>query len=287
MNAIEISGLCKKYPGFSLNNVSFSLPQGSVMGLIGENGAGKSTVIRLILDMIKSDGGDIRVLGKSNRHGFEITKQDIGVVLGEQVFSPKIRISQINKVMKEAYRTWDSGLFNQLLNRFRLVPRSRYGNLSLGMKMSLSFVIALAHRPKLLIFDEPTNGLDPVARDEVVRLIFDYTRSEDRSVLISSHIVTDLEKVCDYIAFLHHGSLLFCQDKESIYEQYGIIQCTEEQSYRIPAECVVGREDGPYSVTLLVRRNEMLPDIKIEKADIERMFVLIMKNGKNDTPVNF
>ena len=286
MNAIEITNLSKNYPRFRLNNVSLSLPQGSVMGLIGENGAGKTTLIRLILDIIKRDSGEVTVLGRSNKDNFHVTKQDIGVVLSDMGFSPRLSLIQLDKVMSITYREWDSGLYHQLLSRFRLAPGQRYGTLSDGLKMSLNYVIALSHRPRLLILDEPTNSLDPVARDEVIHLLFEFTRKEERSVLISSHIVTDLEKVCDNIAFLHEGSLLLCQDKESIFEQFGIVRCAAEEVSNIPSDCIVGREEDPYGVCLLVRRDERLAGVRTENVDLERLFVMLVRRGYHESPVS-
>ena len=209
MNALEIRNLTKTYPGFALDNLSLILPSGCIMGLIGENGAGKSTTIKLILDMIHKDSGSIIILGKDNTDGIELTKEDIGVVMDEVGIPECLTVKQVGKVMKNTFRNWDDAEYARLVQKLALPDQKQFKEFSRGMKMKLGIAIALSHNAKLLILDEATSGLDPVVRDEVVEMLSDFTRDENHSILISSHIVSDLEKLCDYIAFIHKGKPLW------------------------------------------------------------------------------
>ena len=194
MNAIEIKNLCKSYKDFKIDNLNLTLPGGYIMGLVGENGAGKSTTIKLILNMVHKDSGSITVLGKDNSDNFELTKEDIGVVLDEVGFSSYFNAKDINKIMSHTYKNWNSKQFYAYLERLSLPTDKKFKDLSRGMKMKLGIAVALSHDAKLLILDEATNGLDPVVRDEVTDLFMEFTRDENHSVLISSHIVSDLKK---------------------------------------------------------------------------------------------
>ena len=196
MNAIEISGLTKKYPGFTLDNISFTVPGGCIVGLIGENGAGKSTTIRLLMDLIRPDSGQIRLLGRTADAAL---KNDIGVVLDEPGLPAYLNAKQIGRVLADAYTGWDRSAWEDLLRRFAIPVDKKFSELSNGTKMKLSLAAALSHNAKLLILDEATNGLDPVVRDEVVDILMEFTRDEEHSILISSHIVSDLERLCDSI----------------------------------------------------------------------------------------
>lgn len=287
MNAIEIVNLQKRYAQFKISNLNLTLPEGGVMGLIGENGAGKSTLIKLMMNLIRRDGGEIRVLGKGQEEHFEVTKQDIGVVFDETGLPPSLKLPQLEKVMRLTYKNWDTTLFYQLADRFQLSSTQRFGTFSKGMKMKTGIAMAMAHRPRLLIMDEPTSGLDPASRDDVVRLLFEYTRSEERSVLISSHIVSDLEKLCDYITFMHQGNILLSEDKETIYESYGLIHCDRQQADSIPQECVISREDTSYSTEMIVRRVPEAAALQPEAVGLEKLFVALVKGGRNESVISF
>ncbi len=200
MNAIELKSLCKTYPGFSLEGLDLTLPQGCILGLVGENGAGKSTAIRLMLDIIRADSGSIRLLGKNHR---QVSKEDIGVVLDEVGIPGCLTPTQVGKVMKNSFQSWDEAAYKAYLSRFQLPESKKFRDFSRGMKMKLGIAVALSHNPKLLILDEATSGLDPVIRDEILDIFLDFARDPEHSILISSHIVSDLEKLCDYIAFIH------------------------------------------------------------------------------------
>ncbi len=282
MNAIEVNGLCKKYmvkkdiEGFELKDVSFSLPTGCIMGLIGENGAGKSTTIKLILDVLESDSGTVSLLGKNTAEERIIAKDDIGVVIETPAFSDAMTPMQVNSVMKHIYSRWNEEKFFSLLSRFGVDKKKAFKKLSTGMKMKLSVAIALSHEAKLLILDEPTSGLDPVIRKEIVEMFNEFTRDRTHSVLISSHIVSDLERLCDYVAFMKGGRLVLCEEKDRLLEKYGIIQCTAQELDELPEYAVKSKRESPYGVEAIVERNCVPESMQINPIGIEELFVMYM-----------
>ncbi len=279
MNAIEIKNLTKSYKDFTLDNLNLSLPQGCIMGLVGENGAGKSTTIKLILDMIKKDSGTITLLGMDNRNSLKLTKEDIGVVLDEVGISECLTPIQVGKIMKHTFHSWNNKMYAEYLRTFSLPDNKKFKNFSRGMKMKLGIAVALSHNPKLLILDEATSGLDPVIRDEILDIFSEFTRDENHSVLISSHIVSDLEKICDYIAFLHKGKLLLCEEKDRLKEQYGIIRCTAEQFAELNPSTVQGKKETAYGVEVIIKRKEVPANIEIAPIDIEQLFIFMAKEA--------
>ena len=279
MNAIEIKDLCKTYPGFSLDHVNLTLPYGCIMGLVGENGAGKSTTIRLILDMIARDSGTITLLGKDNRENIRLLKEDIGVVLDEVGIPACLNPKQVGKIMANTFRNWEQAVYDSLLEKLAVPPEKPFKDFSKGMKMKLGIAIALSHRPKLLILDEATSGLDPVVRDEVLDLFSEFTREESHAVLISSHIVSDLEKICDYIAFLHKGRLLLCEEKDALKEKYGLLRCSREQLSALPPEAVIGRKETAYGVEAIAARDAVPAGLSLSPIDIEELFIFMVKEA--------
>ena len=279
MNAIEIKDLCKTYSGFSLDHVNLTLPCGCIMGLVGENGAGKSTTIRLILDMIARDNGTITLLGKDNRENIRLLKEDIGVVLDEVGIPACLNPKQVGKIMANTFRNWEQAVYDSLLEKLAVPPEKPFKDFSKGMKMKLGIAIALSHRPKLLILDEATSGLDPVVRDEVLDLFSEFTREESHAVLISSHIVSDLEKICDYIAFLHKGKLLLCEEKDALKEKYGILHCSKEQLEALPPEAFVGKKETKYGVEAIARRDAVPAGLEFGPIDIEELFIFMAKEA--------
>ena len=230
MNAIECRDLTKVYDGFTLDRVTFSLPSGCILGLVGENGAGKSTTLALLMDAIGRDGGTVEVLGTDNRSpAFLKTRQDVGVVLDEACFPEMLTAREMGKVFARLYDRWDPACFDGYLARFGLDPEKKFKDLSRGTRMKLALAAALSHDAKLLLLDEATSGLDPMVRDEILDVLNDFTRDESRSVVLSSHIVSDLEKVCDYIAFLHKGRLVLFSEKDRLLEEYALVKLTAEQ----------------------------------------------------------
>ena len=280
MNALEIRNLTKTYPGFTLDNLNLTLPSGCIMGLIGENGAGKSTTIKLILDMIHKDSGSITILGKDNSDSIELTKEDIGVVMDEVGIPECLTVKQVGKVMKNTFRNWDDEEYARLVQKLALPDKKQFKEFSRGMKMKLGIAIALSHKAKLLILDEATSGLDPVVRDEVVEMLSDFTRDEDHSILISSHIVSDLEKLCDYVAFLHKGKLLLCEEKDQLLAEYGLIHCTAEEIQNLPAEAIKYKKENPYGIEAMVLRSAVPANFNVSPISIEELFVFMVKEAR-------
>ena len=280
MNALEIKNLTKSYPGFTLDNLNLTLPSGCILGLIGENGAGKSTTIKLILDMIHKDSGSITILGKDNTDGIELTKEDIGVVMDEVGIPECLTVKQVGKVMKNTFRNWDDAEYTRLIQKLALPDKKQFKEFSRGMKMKLGIAIALSHNAKLLILDEATSGLDPVVRDAVVEMFSDFTRDENHSILISSHIVSDLEKLCDYVAFLHKGKLLLCEEKDQLLAEYGLIHCTSEEIQNLPAEAIKYKKENPYGIEAMVRRGAVPVGVNVSPISIEELFVFMVKEAR-------
>lgn len=280
MNALEIKNLTKTYPGFTLDHLNLTLPSGCIMGLIGENGAGKSTTIKLILDMIHKDSGTITILGKDNSDRIELTKEEIGVVMDEVGIPLCLTVKQVGTIMKHTFRNWDGAEYSRLIKKLALPERKQFKEFSRGMKMKLGIAIAMSHNSKLLILDEATSGLDPVVRDEVVEMFRDFTRDENHSILISSHIVSDLEKLCDYVAFLHKGKLLLCEEKDQLLAEYALIHCTAEELQALPLDVVKHKKESPYGVDAMVLRNAVPAGIRISPISIEELFVFMVKEAE-------
>ena len=276
MNAFELKQVKKSYPGFDLN-LDLSLPRGCILGLIGENGAGKSTTIKLLLGMTAADAGSITVLDKPVDKNFAPVREDIGVVLDEPAFPECMTAAQVGTVMAGIFQNWDGAEYEALLQKLDIPADKAFKDFSRGMKMKLSIAVALAHKAKLLILDEPTSGLDPVVRDEVVELFSEFTRDEEHSVLISSHIVSDLEKICDYVAFLHKGQLLLCKEKDKLLEEYGLVLCTKEQLDSLPVTAVAGAQESLFGVTALIRREAAPEDLAVIPVGLEDLFVTMIK----------
>ena len=280
MNAIEIKNLTKAYPGFTLDHLNLTLPSGCIMGLIGENGAGKSTTIRLILDMLHSDSGSITILGRDSRENPRLTKEEVGVVLDEIGLPECLNTRQVGKVMAGSFRHWNQAEYDRILKRFQLPENKAFKTFSRGMKMKLGIAVAMSHGAKLLLLDEPTGGLDPVVRDEVVEMFSDFTRQEDHSILISSHIVSDLEKLCDYIAFLHKGKLLLCEEKDQLLAEYGMLPCAREQLEALDPGAVLCRKDTPYGSHAIVHRQAVPAGLPLSPISIEELFVFMAKEDR-------
>ncbi len=280
MNALEIKNLSKILGNFRLDNISLTLPSGCIMGLVGENGAGKSTTIKLILDMLRTDSGTVTVLGRDNRDNMRLTKEDVGVVLDEVGIPECLSVVQVGKVMRYTFKNWDDEAYNGYIKKLSLPENKPFKEFSRGMKMKLGIAVAMSHGAKLLILDEATSGLDPVVRDEVVEMLYDFTRDENHSVLMSSHIVSDLEKLCDYIAFLHKGKLLLCEEKDELLSKYGIVHCTAEQLRELCADAVKYKKESPYGVEAIVLRKSVPGNINISPISIEELFVFMVKEAK-------
>lgn len=277
MNAIEIKNLTKSYKGFTLDNLSLNLPKGCIMGLIGENGAGKSTTIKMLLDIVRPDSGEISIFGEKSS---AVQKNDIGVVLDEVGIPESFTIKDINTIMKNTFNNWNEKTFFDYMDRFRLPEKKIFKTFSKGMKMKMGIAIALSHDAKLLILDEPTSGLDPVVRDEIVEILNDFTRDESHSILISSHIVSDLEKICDYIAFLHNGKLMLCEEKDRLLEQFCFINTTEDMLRELDKSAIIGKKSNKFGVEAIVDREKIPHTFNTQPVTIEELFVFMVKEAK-------
>lgn len=274
-NALEIKGLSKEYKDFRLDNVSFEVPSGSIVGLIGENGSGKTTIIKLILNMIKKNGGEVTVLGKNK--GISDIKNEIGVVMDEPGFPGFLNAKEINRIMKNIFSNWSEDTFFGYLKKLKVPDNKEYKDMSKGTKMKTGIAVALSHNPRLLILDEATNGLDPVVRSEVNEIFTEFTRDENHSILISSHIVSDLDRICDYIVFIHNGKLMLFEEKDRLLEKYCIVHCTREQLSSIERSKIIGRKENKYDISVLMEKSQVKSGFSTSPVDIEELFVFMAK----------
>ncbi len=277
--AINVHGLCKKYRGFELDNVDIELPRGLVMGLVGENGAGKSTTIKTMLGVVNRDAGEVELLG-GKASDIE-TRERVGVVLDEVGIPAPLTANDVGKVMVSTYTYWDGEKYSSLLDKLSLPRKKPFSKMSRGMKMKLGIAVAMSHGAELLILDEATSGLDPVVREEVVEMLRDFARDERCSVLISSHIVSDLEKLCDTVAFMHGGRILHSGDKDALLEKYGILRCRREEFARVPRDAVVSVRDGEYGVEAVVDRTKAGSGLDIGQSSLEDIFIAMIKKGES------
>lgn len=278
-NCIEVKDVTKNYPQFSLNNVSFKVPSGSVVGFIGENGAGKSTSIKAILGLIKPDGGEITVLGENSLKLTADTKEKIGVVFDGLTFPENLTVNQLNKVMRGIFKTWNSERFFGFMKEFELPLNKKLKTFSRGMVMRLSIAAALSHATELLVLDEPTSGLDPVMRAEILDIFLEFMQDETHSILMSTHITSDLEHIADYICFIHKGKMIFTEERNEMLEKHRILKCTEEQLARIDKADIIGLRKGRFQNEVLTTNAEKYPDIPADAPSIEEIMVFYVKEG--------
>lgn len=276
-NCIEVKNITRTYPQFSLKNVTFSVPCGSVVGFIGENGAGKSTTIRAILGLLKKGEGSITVLGENADELSPATKEKIGVVFDGLSFPENLTVKQLDKVMGGIYKTWDSGRFFGYMTKFELPLDKRFKSFSRGMVMRLSIAAALSHDTQLLILDEPTSGLDPVMRSEILDIFLDFMQDENHSILISTHITSDLEHIADYICFIHKGEIMFTEERNEMMERHRILKCTDEQLQRIDKADIIGVRRGRFQNEVLTTNAKKYPDIPADAPSIEEIMVFYVK----------
>ena len=251
-NAIEISGLTKKYDGFTLDNISFNVPKGSIMGFIGQNGAGKTTTIRAILNITKCDAGSIKMLGLDHiQNEYEI-KEHIAAVFDEIPFHESLNAIQVGKMFRGLYSGWDEQKYSEYLDRFSLPRKKKIAKFSKGMKMKLQISAALSHGARLLIMDEATTGLDPVVRNEILDIFREYLQDEENSILMSSHITSDLDKIADCVTFIDKGKLLLTGYKDEILESHGILKCAKDDFKEIAAEDYISARVTDFGVEAMV-----------------------------------
>lgn len=277
-HSLIVKNITKHYPSFTLDKVSFTLPKGSIMGLVGVNGAGKSTTMKSILGLCKPDSGEVTVLGQTSND--KLRKEDIGVVFDECHLHQMLKIKQFQKIFPEIYPNWDASLFEEYMKRFQLPLDKPIKNFSRGMKMKLSIAIAVCHQAKLLILDEPTSGLDPIMRNEILDLFLEYIEDGEKSILVSSHITSDLEKIADYITFINNGKVLMSGNKDDIIYNHGVARGTKSDLTKIPKENVLAiRESQYHCEALVVNPSQVLklyPNLVIDKVSLEDIMMLLI-----------
>ena len=285
-NAIEIKNLTKRYDGFTLDNISFSVPKGSIMGFIGQNGAGKSTTINTILNIIKADSGEIRVFGKDTRTADVQIKQDIAAVFDELPFHEQLNAKALDKILRRVFKRWNSEAFFGYLERFQLPVKKKFGQFSKGMKMKLQIAAALSHDAKLLIMDEATTGLDPVVRNEILDIFLEFLQNEDHSILMSSHITSDLEKIADSVTFIDKGRLLLTGYKDDILESHGVIKCSKEDYENIGEGDIISARISDFGVEAMVSDKKAVSrkysGLVIDPTTLEEIMLFYVNRDKKE-----
>ncbi len=280
MMVLQVKEIHKQYPQFLLDKINFELPEGAIMGLIGENGAGKSTTMRIILGMAQADSGSVSIFGHEG-----VTEQDraqIGVVFDELPFNQTLFVSHLGKVMQGIYPNWDQQAYEEYLVRFRLPDKKELKDFSRGMKMKLSLAVAMSHHARLLILDEPTSGLDPVVRAEILDLFLEFISDGKRSILVSSHMTGDLERIADYITLIHQGRVMLSKNKDELIYGYGIARADRQTLAAVDSSLVEAIQDGPYGSQALindrVRFEREYPDILLDRLNLDEMMVMLCRN---------
>ena len=280
-NILELEGLSKSYDDFTLKNVDFNLPKGSIMGLVGENGAGKTTIIKLILNLIKKESGYIKVFDLDNIENEQQIKEKIGVVLDESYFHDNLRPKDITLIMDNIYSNWNKSQFLDYLKKFKLPADKIVKDFSKGMKMKLSIAVALSHDPQFLILDEPTSGLDPIVRSEILDIFLDFIQDEEKSILFSTHITSDLDKIADYITFIHDGKIIFSESKDEMINNFGIIKCGKDDFNKIDKADIVGYRKSQFGYEVLIkdkqRNRSKYNKYVIDSASLEDIMLLYIR----------
>lgn len=280
-DALIVDSLTKGYKDFTLKNISFKVPHGCIVGLIGENGAGKSTTISAALGLIKKASGTITILGKKEEELDAAAREEIGVVFDGSNFSEELSPQKLNKVLKDIYHSWDEGLYYSLLERMSLPKNKKIKTFSKGMKMKLSITVAFSHRPHLLILDEVTSGLDPVMRDDLLDMFLEFVQNEENSILVSSHITSDLEKIADYIVFIHKGEIVFSKPKDELLENHGVLKCGTAQFETIEKQDIIAYRKMDYECQILISNRtaaqKKYPKVMIVPATIDEIMLLYVK----------
>ncbi len=274
---LSINGLSKHYTNFDVNNVSFDIPDGMVVGLIGENGAGKSTIIKSILGVVHPDGGEIVFNGTPVSKLNKAERQKISFVLDDMGLPIELTLSMLDKVLSNIYGKWDSAKFHSLVQRFQLPENKLFKEFSKGMKMKVTIAVALSYESNLLILDEPTSGLDPVVRDEILQMIYDYNQENNHAALISSHITTDLEKICDYIVYIHNGRVIFNEEKDELLSKYAVYSVDEQQFKELDKAAIIKVLHREYGTDVLALKEKMPQDFDFKAVTLDDIMLFYSK----------
>ena len=283
-NALEIRNLSKHYEDFQLDHINLTVPAGAIVGLIGENGAGKSTTIKAVMNLIHKDSGDITIYGQHLEDNPQKLKEEISVVFDDIHFNKNFNAKEIAAICRGIYKNWDDSRWNELMDRFGLPVSKKVKDFSKGMRVKLNLAIALSHHARMLLLDEPTSGLDPVMRDDILDMFLEFMQDENHAILISSHITSDLEKIADYIAFIHQGRMVFCEPKDDLLYRYGVIRCGKEDFAKIAEEDRVAFRRQDYQISVLVRDRQAAaakyPDMIMDQPDIDEIMLFYVKGER-------
>ncbi len=280
-DALKLTNITKKYDDFLLDKVSFNVPKGNIVGLIGENGAGKSTTLNSILEIIERDSGDVFILDSEKNIISNDIREKIGVVFDGNNFPEDLTPQKLNNVLKAIYNNWEEKKFYELLENFSLPKNKKIKKFSKGMKMKLSISVALSHKAQLLILDEATSGLDPVVRDDILDILLDFVQEENNSILMSSHITSDLEKIADYIVFIHKGKVIFEETKDNLIYNYGMLKCKLKEFDDIEKKDIIRYRKMDYGYEILIKNKKELekkyPNVIMDNIKIEDIMLMYVK----------
>lgn len=285
-NILELNQVCKKFPkaNFVLDQISFSVPYGSIMGFVGENGAGKTTTIGCILNTVFKDSGEIRLFGKELSDEDVRLREKIGVVYDGDNFPSYWTAQQLSIVMQGLYSNWDNALFQKYLTQFQLLPGQKVKHYSRGMTMKLAVAVALSHHPQLLILDEATSGLDPIMRDDMLDVFLEFVQKEDHSILLSSHITSDLEKIADYITFIHEGKLIMTVSKNNLAYHFAVIRCGESQFHELDPGDILAYRKRDFQIDVLVsdgkEAQRKYRGAVIDHVSVDEVMLLLVKGER-------
>ena len=286
-STLILKNVNKKYEksNFAIKDISFSIPEGSIVGFIGENGAGKSTTMNCILNVIRRDSGTIEIFGREMTDEDIDIRENIGVVYDSNNFPEHLTAKQLADILGRIYSKWDDFCFEQFLRRFGLPESQKIKTYSRGMSMKLAIAVALSHDSKLLILDEATSGLDPIMRDEILDVLLEFVKQENHSILLSSHITSDLEKIADYIVFIHNGEIILNKTKDELIYEYGVIRCSENDFYNILPEDILSSMKKDYQIDVLIKNKKLMEkkykNLIIDSVSLDEIMLLLAKGERN------
>jgi len=286
-STLILKNVSKKYEksNFAIKDISFSVPEGSIVGFIGENGAGKSTTMNCILNVIRRDSGTIEIFGREMTDEDIDIRENIGVVYDSNNFPEHLTAKQLADILGRIYRKWDAFCFEQFLRRFGLPESQKIKSYSRGMSMKLAIAVALSHDSKLLILDEATSGLDPIMRDEILDVLLEFVKQENHSILLSSHITSDLEKIADYIVFIHNGEIILNKTKDELIYEYGVIRCSENDFHNILSEDILSSMKKDYQIDVLIKNKKLMEkkykNLIIDSVSLDEIMLLLAKGERN------